>query len=108
MGPAVMEAKSAIVRCNFYADGPEAAITIGGIDRVLIPMSQPTAHLMVPFFRVVFSVWQYGAAAFGWIYSLFQVYNPSETRTVTVFVDNFDIYLLDEDVCYPGEFLDQI
>ncbi len=108
MGPAVMEAKSAIVRCNFYADGPEAAITIGGIDQgpyTYVSTNSPFngAVFQGGFQRLAVLV---QPPSVGFI-PLFQVYNPSETRTVTVFVDNFDIYLLDEDVCYPGEFLDQ-
>ena len=105
-GPAIPTDRSGVIRCNFYADGPEAAITVAAVDQgpdLYVVTSSPSNGAVFDhqYQRITA---QYSPPTVGF-QPLFQIHNPSE-RTITVYVDNFDVYLIDPERCYNGEFLD--
>ena len=97
---------AAIIRCSVRADGPEAEVTIVAVDRnwQYFTTSGPVdSSPLTDRYRRVSVLYVPPTTGFT---PILQVYNPSETTTVTVYVDNFDVYLLTPGRYYDAEFLD--
>ena len=97
---------AAIIRCSVRADGPEAEVTIVAVDRnwQYFTTSGPVdSSPLTDRYRRVSVLYVPPTTGFT---PILQVYNPSETTTVTVYVDNFDVYLLTPGRYYDTEFLD--
>lgn len=106
-GSKIEDNQSAVIRCSVRADRPHALITIASIgsapDR-FIATNYPDneAYFTDQYLRLqTFCVPP--SAGFQ---PVIQVVNTSSTEALTVYLDNFDIYFIDPNKYYSGNFLD--
>ncbi len=99
---------AALIRCNVRMDGTEGSITIGAIGKsgsIDVPTNSPAG------LSEFHNKWRQVSVLFvppGLGFDPFiQLHNPENSgRTVTFYIDNFDVYLLESGRYYDGAFLD--
>lgn len=103
----IEDKQSAMIRCSVRADRPHALVTIASIgsapDRfIAVNYPEYEAYFTNQYLRLqTFCVPP--AAGFQ---PIIQVVNTSKTESLTVYLDNFDIYFIDPNKYYSGNFLD--
>lgn len=101
------DTQSALIRCSVRADQPHALVTIASVGSVpdrFIATNYPDneAYFTNQYMRLqTFCVPP--SAGFQ---PVIQVVNSSPTETLTVYLDNFDVYFIDPNKYYSGNFLD--
>ncbi|HOL96188.1 MAG TPA: carboxypeptidase-like regulatory domain-containing protein [bacterium] len=105
--PVVESAGALFVRCSVRADGPQGAIALATIDQganTFVATNTPNngAYFHNQYKRLALL----SLPAAGGIQSLIQIVNPSATETLTVYLDNFEIWPLDPQRYYSAEFMD--
>ena len=101
LGQTLTTPHAGIIRSSVRADGPEAAVTIAAMDKgadLYVATNGPANSS--PFtnqYKRLSVLYLPPTTGFT---PILQVVNSSETRTVTVYVDNFDVYLLAPG-CHP-------
>lgn len=107
LGAKIEDKQAALIRCSVRADRPSALVTIASIgsapDR-FIATNYPDneAYFNNQYMRLqTFCVPP--SAGFQ---PVIQVVNTSQTESLTVYLDNFDVYFIDPNRYYSGNFLD--
>ncbi len=105
-GPYITTQEAAMIRCNVRTESNDAEIIIATIgvepDR-LISTNTPTNYR---YFEGQYKrISTFAAPSSGGFIPVIQVINPHKTETLTVYLDNFDIVILDKFNYYYGEFL---
>jgi hypothetical protein len=106
--PAIPTDEMAMVRCSVLSESPNVAITIAAIDQsenTFISTNSPNngAFFVGQYKRLPLLVVPPSVG----FQALIQVYNPpSNTESVTVYLDNFEVISLDSDQFYNLEYLD--
>ncbi len=105
-GQALTSPHAGIIRCSVRADGPEAQVHIAAVDigedqyaSFNGPANGSTFHNRYQWISTLYVPPTTGFQPF------IQIYNTSPTRTLTVYLDNFDVYLLTPGRYYDEEFL---
>lgn len=105
-GPSITTREAAMVRCNVRTESNDAEIiiaTIGAEPDRFISTNTPTNYR---YFEGQYKrISTFAAPSSGGFIPVIQVINPHETETLIVYLDNFDIVILDKYNYYYGEFL---
>ena len=105
-GQSIQSPYAAMIRCSVRMDHADASIAIATIDQgpdVFVSTNTPHANtLFVDQYRRLSTFYVPPSTGFQ---PLIQVVNTSETEPLTVYIDNFDVYLIDPNQYYSGEFL---
>ena len=96
-----------MIRCSVRTDGPQGSIVMATIDsgaNTFIATNTPNngAYFLNQYKRLALL----SLPAAGGIQSLIQIVNPSKTDSLTVYLDNFEIWPLDPHRYYSAEFMD--
>ena len=107
LGPDVTTENMALIRCSVRTDAPHASITLATIDAgensfvsTLTPAREAYFENQ---YRRLADIFIPPSTGFQ---PLIQVINTSDTEPLTVYLDNFEYYLLDPERYYHTEFLD--
>ena len=106
-GPIIDTTKTALIRCSVRSDGPNVSVTAAAIGQgqsVFVSTNSPTnGALFVDKYKRLSTFFIPPSTGFQ---PLIQVFNPSESEAVTVYLDNLEITLLDPNRFYSAQFLD--
>ncbi|HQH73289.1 MAG TPA: hypothetical protein PK360_14545, partial [bacterium] len=105
-GQALITPHAGIIRCSVRADGPEAQVHIAAVDMGADKYASFNGPANgSPFhnrYRRMSTLYVPPTTGFQ---PFIQIYNTSQSRTLTVYLDNFDVYLLTPGRYYDEEFL---
>lgn len=105
--PVVQSQGAVMIRCSVRAGGPQGSIVMATIDQganTFVATNTPNngAYFLNQYKRLALL----SLPAAGGIQSLIQIVNPSKTDSLTVYLDNFEIWPLDPHRYYSAEFMD--
>lgn len=106
--PLQKTSQSALLRCSIRTDSPSASVYLASIDQGENAFISTITPNNGSFF---FNRWKRLSDYFlppssAGFQPLIQVVNTSKDRSITVYIDNLDIYYVDPDEYYSGAFLD--
>ncbi len=105
--PVIETDKAAVIQCSVRANTPHASVYLATIDQgedVFISTVTPNNGALFMNQYQKFSCFSIPPSTSGF-QPLIQVVNTSETETLTVYLDRFDVYLLESDRYYNEELI---
>lgn len=107
IGETVHTPNAAMIRCTARADASYAAITLAAVDagknQFVSTNSPNNGEYFMGAYKRISAFFVPPSTGFR---PLIQVMNTSDSQTLTVYIDNLDVYLLDSEKYYHAQFLD--